>query len=273
MTDPKLKLSGIIKDFPLIEVVQFLEMNKKNGALHISTEVEDERLTLFFKQGNLVHATSNKGAVGETVFYYALSVESGSFKFITGEEAPQVTIDMPLNTLLLESQRRLDELAHLQNFLPTDESVLYIQPYIHDEARLTSSEWLIISMINGRRTIRKICRKVGDELYAKKTIRELFAKQYIDMLSGNEKWKELIPLAIPASEVTTERPYPPLLRTNSLLRVIDGRTKMKDMVLKLSLKENELLEDIKLLHETQWITFSSGDEKIFTQLQGEGELS
>jgi hypothetical protein len=268
MNENSLKLSGYVSEFPLMDVIQFLGMTEKSGALCISMEKNEETVSLYFKEGNLLHAVSNESE-GIGTFYSVLALEKGHFKFIPGEQVPTVTIDKPINFLLMESQRRRDELDHLQTMLPPDEIVLFIVPELEEVPKLNTFEWKVISMISGRRPIKRICEKIGDELEVKKVILKLLSTGVISTSSADADWKGLIPILIPSQDLMADRPYPPLLRTNLLLKAINGRTTLRDLIGKLNIKENELVEDIKLLYDTQWIKFIPSQEKIFKRLKSE----
>jgi hypothetical protein len=263
-----LQLSGFVSEFPLLEVIQFLGMTEKSGALCISREKKEDTVTLFFKEGKLLHAASSDSE-GLSTFYAVLAMEKGYFKFISGEAVPAITIDKPVHFLILESQRRKDELNHLQRLLPPEDTVLFIVPNLESVPKLDTFEWKIISMINGRRSIKRICEKIGDELEVKKNLLKLLSKGVIDTGSSDSAWKGLIPILIPSRDLKSDRPYPPLLRTNLLLKSIDGKTNMQNLAAKLKVTENELVEDIKLLYETQWIKFSMSQEKVFVRLKTE----
>jgi hypothetical protein len=268
MTEDSLKLSGYVSEFPLIEVIQFLGMTEKSGTLRIYMEKNEETVSLYFKEGKLLHAVSNESE-GIGTFYSVLALEKGYFKFISGEQLSAVTINKPINFLIMESQRRKDELNRLHTVLPPDESVLFIVPELKEVPRLNTFEWKIISMINGRRPIKRISEKIGDELEVKKTILQLLGKGVISTKSEEADWKGLIPILIPSRDLTSDRPYPPLLRTNLLLKAIDAKITLGELMTKLNSKENDLVEDIKLLYDTQWIKFISSQEKIFKRLKNE----
>ncbi len=268
MDDASLQLSGNVTQFPLPEVVQFLGNMKKNGTLHISRNGEEDGISLYFQDGNLVHAASRDSA-GIGIFYAVLKSETGYFKFSAGESAPDTTIDQPIAFLLLESQRRADELRYLQSQLPPEDTVLFIVSHLEEVPRLNTFEWRIISMVNGRRTLKRICEKAGDELEVKKNLVELLKKNVISTTSGEASWKELVPVLVSSRELTIDRPYPPLLRTNLILKAIDGKTPLKDLIITLNMKENDLVEDIKLLYDTHWIKFSPGQTNLFTRLKHE----
>jgi hypothetical protein len=262
------KLSGFLSEFPIVEVIQFLGMTRKKGRLRIALEEEDKDLRLYFKDGELVHAETDD-IKGFQAFYLISKLETGYFNFQPDEEAPVQTIDCPLSVLLLNSQKRLDELHHLQSQLPNEDAVLFIVKDVHKVPPLNTLEWQIISMINGRRTIARVCEKAGDELDAKNTILNLLSKGLISTFSEDTVWKTLVPSLKPSEELKTDRPYPPLLRTNLLLKSIDGKLSLTDLMSSLNMKENELLEDIRLLYDTQWITFPYRQEKVFARLKNE----
>lgn len=52
MTENALKLSGYVAEFPLAEVIQFLGMTEKSGALRIYLEKNEETVSLFLKRGS-----------------------------------------------------------------------------------------------------------------------------------------------------------------------------------------------------------------------------
>lgn len=268
MSEISINLSGFISEFPLLEVIQFLGMTRKTGVIRVTGSNNEETVSLFIKDGNLLHAESN-GHSGLDVFYRVVASGKGYFKFSSGEEPARVTIDKPIHILLLESQRRQDELEHMKNQLPADEAILFIIPNLLKVPPLNTFEWRIISMINGRRTIKRICEKIGDEVDVKKNLIALFNKGVIDTVSEDSSWKHFIPSLITPGKLTCDRPYPPLLRTNLLLKAIDGQSSLEVLMRKLEIKESELIEDIKLLYETQWITFSTFEEKTFLHLKHE----
>jgi len=61
---------------------------------------------------------------------------------------------------------------------------------------------------------------------------------------------------VPATSMSGERMYPPRLRTNLLLKAIDGRTTMKQLAGGLKMEMAEFAEDIRLLLDLKWISFN-----------------
>lgn len=268
MNNNTFKLSGFVSEFPIVDVIQFLGMTWKKGKLRIVLEEESKDMCLYFRNGELVHAETDE-IKGLQAFYIISKLETGYFNFFAGEDPPMQTIDCPLSILLLDSQKRIDELHHLQLRLPPEDTVLFFIQEVEKVPPLNTFEWRILSMVNGKRSIKRICEKAGDELEAKNTILNLLSKGLICTFSEDVVWKTLTPRLKLSTELKTDRPYPPLLRTNLLLKSIDGKSTLMDLMAALNIKESDMLEDIRLLYETQWITFPRTQEKVFSRLKNE----
>jgi len=261
-----LELSGLISRFPLVEVLQFLGMTEKTGELRISGTPGERFFSLFFSAGNMVHAVSDE-LEGMAAFEIALLLQTGHFRFHVGNQPDRRSMDKPVQHLLLESQRRVDELREVNTCIPPAESVLFIVGRQETIPTLNTFEWQVVSLINGRRTLQRICQKLGDELTAKRAIQTLVAKGLITARSGDEEWHGLVPQPVSVGRVREERPYPPLLRTNLLLKAIDGERNLLKLQKTLRCRDSELFEDVKVLHETRWIEFSDREEKVFQRLR------
>ena len=269
IVDNKLKLSGLVAEFPLIEVVQFLGMTEKTGVLQIQNiPLMVNHISLYLKKGRLIHAASD-GRSGIDIFYMAMSLETGEFTFISGVEVNNISIDKPIHVLLLESQQYTDELKNIRSLLPSDETILFIAPVLETIPPLNKFEWYVISMINGRRSIHRICQKIGDELAAKTAIRNLLSVRVLTTSHPEDEWKHIIPLHIPSDKIHSERPYPPQVRTNLLLKSINGKLSIKQISHLLNCDENELMGDFKLLYDTGWITFAPEHEALFLRNRNE----
>jgi hypothetical protein len=146
---------------------------------------------------------------------------------------------------------------------------LYIRSFLEEVPPLNTFEWQIISLINGKRTIKRICEKIGDELSTKTALSALFSKGLIMDTHPEPGWNHLVPLHTPQDEVFSDRQFPPLLRTNLLLNAIDGKSSINDLRLKLNMIESEITEDIKLLHDSHWIKFHPDQERVFLRLKKE----
>jgi hypothetical protein len=263
--DGEFQLSGNIEKFPLVGVIQFINIAEKTGELRITHSRSGNRCSLFFLDGRLVHAQFNE-MDGANAFEVILNWNEGEFQFISANQAPLHSIDKPL-PMLLEAHKRLRKLRSESTHLPEDNTNLFIVSVLDNVPSINSQEWQVLSLVNGRRTIRQICDKTGDEEKTKKLLRSLISKGLISTTATVLKWQTLVPMRQSDGEAGSERPYPPLLRTNLLLNAIDGQMNLEQLNRKLNVPENDLLEDIHLLIETKWVRFSPEDSKVFNELR------
>ncbi len=99
-------MQGNLQDMNVADLIQHNCQEPKTVRLTI--QHEGQSAVLFFKDGNVVHATAN-GQQGEEAIYPILSWAEGTFISDPGIEPPAVTITRPWAGLLLEGARRLDE--------------------------------------------------------------------------------------------------------------------------------------------------------------------
>ena len=115
---------------------------------------------IYLKDGNIVHAEVDEIKGEEAVYELAIWSE-GEFNFEPDVEPSVRTISKSNTNLLMEAARRLDEWRVLSKKIP---SLDLIPEFVVDQnqdrgqIQLTTSEWLILSKINGKQDIRTISK-------------------------------------------------------------------------------------------------------------------
>jgi response regulator RpfG family c-di-GMP phosphodiesterase len=99
-------VSGSLAEMSLPEMVQVLWHGRKNGALRIETRTSVGEI--HFSDGKIIHAAWDNIS-GEAAFYRMITLKEGDFHLETGGEAPQRSISISPEALLLEGMRLLDE--------------------------------------------------------------------------------------------------------------------------------------------------------------------
>jgi hypothetical protein len=102
-------LEGDIADGNLPEIMEFIEIGKKTGALTIETE--SPLGVIYFTEGRVVHAAATNGVFGRDAINILLNLKQGTFKFLLDKQPK--TRDLNLSTLevLMEWTKNEDE-AH-----------------------------------------------------------------------------------------------------------------------------------------------------------------
>jgi hypothetical protein len=261
---PDIQLKGKLSDFQLHEIVQLLHLGRKSGELALFGDDHAPAGSIFLIQGELVHAVLGESR-GVAAFARIMMLDHGYFTFLADRISRELTIERPIEALLMEAHARHDERVRFRAELPPPEAVLSLAGNVADIPRLDIGEWQVLSLVNGRRTIARIVEKSGDEHAALGALHSLFAKGLLKRESATSPLDGLIPWPLPAAQASGERPYPPRLRTNLLLKAIDGRTAIGRLAESLQLEVAELAEDIRLLLELNWIRFGAEDRKVWDQ--------
>lgn len=146
---------GSLKELPLPDIIQLVSVSGKTGKFTLTRETD--RGFIFLKNGQMVHAHVGD-LIGEEAIYSLAIWNTGEFQFNAGEEPDRQSITKSNTNLLMEAARRLDEWRVLSKKIPSVEFVpeLLARENRHEQVTLNPHEWLIITRINGERSIAEI---------------------------------------------------------------------------------------------------------------------
>jgi Domain of unknown function (DUF4388) len=148
---------GSLAELHLPDIIQLISVSGKTGVFHLVDGAH--RGQIYLHEGRIVHAQLEDIAGEEAV--YALAIwNQGDFKFEPGTPSEVKTISKSNTNLLMEAARRLDEWRVLQKKIP---SVDMLPEFVVIESRegqinLNTSEWLILSKIDGNRSVKTIAQ-------------------------------------------------------------------------------------------------------------------
>lgn len=150
---------GSLKELPLPDIVQLVSVSGKTGKFTLSKEGEEG--TIFLLNGQIVHAQVGE-LVGEEAVYALAIWNEGEFVFSPSDENPQQTITRSNTNLLMEAARRLDEWRVLSRKIPSVDMVPELIPRTnrHEQISITPQEWLVVTKVDGNRTIAEIARDI-----------------------------------------------------------------------------------------------------------------
>lgn len=149
-------LQGELEDFELTDILQLIHLCKKNGALEIETE--GNRGEIYFENGKVIYAKTID-MVNEDAIHYILRWTKGKFMFTLERRAPERKMDVPIQNLILDAAKQIDEWKRLEKLIPSVEMIVDIveDPDVStEEINLSPDEWKILSLITGERSIREI---------------------------------------------------------------------------------------------------------------------
>ena len=151
---------GSLAELHLPDIIQLVSVSGKTGVFHLTDGAL--RGQIFLHEGKIIHAELEDTAGEEAV--YALAIwRQGEFRFDPGVPTDQHTINKSNTNLLMEAARRLDEWRVLSKKIPSVDLVpeFVIQESREGQINLNTSEWLILSKIDGQRSVKAIAQASG----------------------------------------------------------------------------------------------------------------
>jgi hypothetical protein len=151
---------GSLTELHLPDIIQLVSVSGKSGVFHLTQAGHQGQI--YLHDGKIVHAQIDETAGEEAV--YALAIwNQGDFKFEPGVATEHRTIAKSNTNLLMEAARRLDEWRLLAKKIPSTDHVpeFVVQEHREGQISLNTSEWLILSKIDGKRSIKQIAGASG----------------------------------------------------------------------------------------------------------------
>jgi len=148
---------GSLKELPLADIVQLVAVSGKTGLFSLARGAE--RGAVYIQNGQISHAKAGE-LEGEDAVYALTLWNSGDFQFSPGVESERRTITRSNTSLLMEAARRSDEWKILAKKIPSTDSVptLAAREGMVEPVTLTPQEWVVVTRIDGHRTIDEIAR-------------------------------------------------------------------------------------------------------------------
>jgi len=151
---------GSLAELHLPDIIQLISVSGKTGVFHLTDGALHGEI--FLNEGKIVHAQLDEVNGEEAV--YALAIWShGEFRFEPGEPSAVRSISKSNTNLLMEAARRLDEWRVLSKRIPSIELMPEFATLDNRDGQinLNTSEWLILSKIDGQRSIKSIGSAAG----------------------------------------------------------------------------------------------------------------
>src|SRR6267378_1457585 len=151
---------GSLAELHLPDIIQLISVSGKTGVFHLTNGALAGEI--YLNDGKIVHAQLDEASGEEAV--YALAMWSqGDFRFDPGTASEVRTISKSNTNLLMEAARRLDEWRVLSKKIPSVEMIpeFVVQESREGQINLNTSEWLILSKIDGHRSVKAIGQASG----------------------------------------------------------------------------------------------------------------
>ena len=146
---------GSLAELHLPDIIQLVSVSGKTGVFHLTDG--DQRGQIYLKDGRIVHAELDDLSGEEAVYSLAIW-RQGEFRFDAAVEPTRPTIQKSNTSLLMEAARRMDEWRVLSKKIPSVDRIpeFVILDNREGQINLNTMEWLLLSKIDGQRSLRAI---------------------------------------------------------------------------------------------------------------------
>jgi hypothetical protein len=151
---------GSLAELHLPDIIQLVSVSGKSGVFRLIDG--EHRGDIWLQEGRIVHA-EHEDLSGEEAVYALAIWRVGEFRFEAGVDSPRQTIQKSNTNLLMEAARRLDEWRVLSKKIPSVELVpeFVILENREGQINLNTMEWLLLSKIDGRRSVKDVAGAAG----------------------------------------------------------------------------------------------------------------
>jgi hypothetical protein len=154
-------LSGNLAYLPLLEILKLLSSEGQTGRLSLSNGANKGEI--FLREGNVVHAASGEH-ISEEAVYSLMGWLQGDFRFIPDVAAPEESLTTPMERVLLEGARRVQEWGEIKEVIPSTDVVFKLSPAGASGAvNLEADEWQVLARVNAARTVAQIAQDLGED--------------------------------------------------------------------------------------------------------------
>lgn len=249
-------LVGDIKSFKLHSLLQLITMEGKSGALKIDDGTRQAKC--YFNHGKLYHCSLAK-LTGSQAFYELLIWDEGQFTFDERGKIDLRTVYEPLDSLLIEGSKLLEEwnvIVAGRNMSDEVFEVASQDPDTVSDFAMSPKDWKVLRLIDGRLSAKQVAEKSGlGYLAVYKILFDLQTAVIIRSLQFRMLNLQVIPmpargksLFIPKESIEGSRIGVETALQDMIYQQIDGRTNLDKIMKKLHLDHKNISQAITRLY-------------------------
>ncbi|MGH9392107.1 MAG: DUF4388 domain-containing protein, partial [Vicinamibacteria bacterium] len=160
--EPDVALSLSLSRVPFPEAIRLVLAHGKNGIAHLTNG--ERSGSVHIHEGAVIHALVGEEK-GSEAFYELALWRSGRFDFEDTDAGKEKTILTSTRSLLVEASRRNDAWSSISSKVKSFDLIPKWIPLSSESIRLTSSDWAVLRLVDGRRTIREIVDELKTDIF------------------------------------------------------------------------------------------------------------
>lgn len=256
-----LAVSVSLSKIPFPEAMRLVLAHGENGIIHVS---DGTRMgAVHIVEGEVAHAVARNDQ-GEEAFYELALWRSGRFDFQDTDPGSAKSIQTPTRSLLVEASRRADAWAMISTKVPSFDLIPKWVPLSGASSiRLTKSDWSVIRLVDGRRSIRDIVEVLETDIFeAGRVVFSLITVGVVRLDNAPDQKDEafdLIPLR--GDELAVTEPFELSAGEWSILCRVDGQKDLASIREAMNVVPAGFMKAIRTLKDKGFIKLASRDRK------------
>jgi len=250
---------------PFPEAMRLVLAHGENGIVHVSDSTRMGAVHIM--AGEVVHAVARNDQ-GEEAFYELALWRSGRFDFEKTDPGTSQSIQTPTRNLLVEASRRQDAWAMISTKVPSFDLIPKWVPLQGAASiRLTKSDWVLIRLVDGRRTIRDIVNLLQTDIFeAGRVVFSLITVGVLQLDKAADQKDDafdLIPLR--GDELSVTEPFELSAGEWALLSRVDGQKTLASIREVMNVAPAGFMKAVRNLKEKGFIKLASRERRARTE--------
>jgi len=256
-----LAVSVSLARIPFPEAMRLVIAHGENGIVHVS---DGTRMgAVYIVAGEVVHAVARNDQ-GEEAFYALALWRSGRFDFEETDPGTTRSIQTPTRSLLVESSRRHDAWAMISTKVPSFDLVpKWVPLQGASSIRLTKSDWVLIRLVDGQRTIRNIVDVLETDIFeAGRVVFSLITVGVLRLDNAADQKDDafdLIPLR--GDELTVTEPFELSAGEWALLSRVDGQKNLASIREVMNVAPAGFMKAVRTLRDKGFLRLASRERR------------
>jgi DNA-binding response OmpR family regulator len=257
--DVAVSLSLSRVSFP--EAIRLVLAHGKNGIAQLTNG--DRSGSVHIHEGAVIHAWAGEEK-GSEAFYELALWNSGRLDFRDTDAGKEKTILTSTRSLLVEASRRSDAWSSISSRIKSFDLIPRWIPLSSESIRLTSSDWAVLRLVDGHRTIREIVDALGTDIFeAGRVVYSLLTVGVLRLDEAPEREREealeLVPRRGDAS--LAGEPFDLAAQEWDLLSRVDGSRTLGSIGEVLNLPPATLMKMVRSLKDKGFLELAGREPK------------
>jgi CheY-like chemotaxis protein len=259
-TRESVAVSVALSSIPFPDAMRLVLSHGKSGVAFLTDG--DRNGTVHVHEGAIIHAASGDER-GSEAFYELALWKNGRFEFQETDPGSERSILTSTRSLLVEASRRFDAWSTISSKIPSFDWIPRLVPLGAESIRLTSSDWAVIRLVDGRRSIRAIVDELKTDIFlAGRIVHSLLTVGVLELIESAEPHDDAFDLVPRRGEsVVVPEPYELSAAEWNLLSRVDGARTLAAIRELLALPAPVMMKMIRGLKDKGFLQFAGREQR------------